>query len=173
MKNILSHTKTAIILLIVTLLFLGLCAYMLVRPIAYGMSYNNRTVYEDTTFEGSMTLYPGGKIVNKNTNFNVELEYYYYYKNGYVFSLRAENDAEYKTETAYIDENFDESVNAPFYAAKANAFALTFEGPDDFSTTYTCMGTIIFAIAGGVVALALIALTVSSFVLSKKAKSKE
>ena len=61
-----------------------------------------------------------------------------------------------------------EAVAAPFYAAKINAFRQVAVGRDDYVTTYTCTGAIVFAVAGGVVALALIVLTVSSFVLRKK-----
>jgi hypothetical protein len=173
MKNILSKTKVAIILMIVTVLFLVCYAYMIARPISYGMSYHNETVYEGVAFEGTLKFYPSGKILNDNTNLDEPLEYYYYYKDGYVFNLMAETDEEYEAEVDYINENFDEAVASPFYAAKINAFRQVAEGMDDYVTTYTCMGAIIFAIAGGVGALALAALTASSFVLSKKAKREE
>ena len=74
MKNILSCTKTAVILLLVTVLFLGFYAYMLTRPISYGMSYSNKAVYDGKTFKGNLTFYPDGKMVNKNTNFDEALE---------------------------------------------------------------------------------------------------
>ena len=173
MKKFLSHTKTAVILLLVTVLFLGFYTYMLVRPISYGMGYHNETVYEGEEFKGSLKFYPNGKVVNKNSNLNEEFEFYYYYKNGYVFSLMAQTEEEYQAEVAYIDQNFDEAVASPFYASKINVFENYAEGPDGYSMTYTCTGAIIFAAAGGVAALAFVALTVASFVISKKAKSKE
>lgn len=172
MKNILSYKKTAIILLLVTVLFLGFYAYMLARPISYGMSYHNEIVYEGLAFEGTIKYYPDGTILNKNTNFDEEMKGYYYYKDGYVFTLMAETDEAYEAEVAYINENFEEAVASPFYAAKINAFRQVDEGLDSYVTTYTCAGAIIFAIVGGVIALALLALTVSSFVLSKKAKAR-
>lgn len=172
MKNILSYKKTAIILLLVTVLFLGFYAYMLARPISYGMSYHNEIVYEGVAFEGTIKYYPDGTILNKNTNFDEEMKGYYYYKDGYVFTLMAETDEAYEAEVAYINENFEEAVASPFYAAKINAFRQVDEGLDSYVTTYTCAGAIIFAIVGGVIALALLALTVSSFVLSKKANAR-
>ena len=51
MKNILSCKKTAIILLTITIISIGFYAYMLARPISYGMDYQNETVYEGETFE--------------------------------------------------------------------------------------------------------------------------
>ena len=173
MKNILSYTKTAVILLLATVLFLGFYAYMLTRPISYGMSYSNKAVYDGVPFEGNLTFYPDGKMVNKNTNFDEALEDRYYYKNGYIFVLIAKTDAQYEAEVAYINENFEEAVDMPFYASKINIFRQVSTGPDGYVATYTCTGAIVFAAAGGVFALALIALTVSSFVLSGKAKSKE
>ena len=171
MNKILSCMKTAIILLLVTVLFLGVYTYMLARPISYGMSYHNETVYEGLSFEGTLIFYPDGKVLVENTNFKEAFEDYYYYKDGYIFTLMAETDEEYEAEVAYINENFDEAVASPFYAAKINAFRHIAEGTDSYVTTYTCTSAIIFAVAGGVGALALIALTALSFVLSKKTKS--
>ena len=88
-------------------------------------------------------------------------------------NLVAKNDAEYEAEVAQINENFDEALATPFYAVKTNAFKQVAVGMEEDATTYTCMGAIIFAIVGGIDRLLLIALTVSSFVLSKKAKNKE
>lgn len=173
MKKILSCTKTAVILLLVTILALCLYIYMLARPISYAMPYHNETVYEGVAFEGTLKFYSNGKALNKNTNFEEVLEDYYYYKDGYIFTLMAKTDAEYEAEVAYINENFQEAIASPFYAAKINAFRQTNIGPDGYNTTYTCTGAIIIAVAGGVVALALIVLTISSFALCKKAKDKE
>ena len=173
MKKILSCTKTAVILLLVTILALGFYTYMLARPISYAMPYHNKIVYEGVAFEGTLKFYPDGTMHNKNTNFEEEQKNYYYYKDGYIFALMAESDAEYEAEVTYINENFQEAVAAPFYAAKINAFRQVAVGLDDYVTTYTCTGAIVFAIAGGVIALALIVLTISSFALCKKAKDKE
>ena len=173
MKNILSKTKTAIILLIVTVLLLGSYVCIVASPVTYGMKYRNETVYEGEVFKGSLKYSPDGKVISENTNFDEALEMYYYYKDGYVFNLLATNDEEYEAEVAYINENFDEALASPFYASKINAFKQVAVGLDEDVTTYTCTGAIVFAVAGGVVVLALIALTGSSFSLSKKAKGKK
>ena len=173
MKNILSKTKTAIIFLIVTVLLLGSYVYIVANPITYGMKYRNETVYDGETFVGSLKYLPGGKVISENTNFDEPFEMYYYYKDGYVFNLVAKTDEEYEAEVAYVNENFDEALASPFYAVKTNAFKQVAVGMDEEATTYICTGAIVFAVAGGTVLLALIALTVSSFALSKKAKNKE
>ena len=173
MKNILSKTKNAIILLIVTVLLLGSYVYIIASPVTYGMKYRNETVYEGEVFKGSLKYSPDGKVIGENTNFDETFEMYYYYKDGYVFNLMATNDEEYEAEIAYINENFDEAVGSPFYAVKTNAFKQIAVGMDEDATTYTCIGAIIFAIVGGIDRLLLIALTAYSFVLSKKAKNKE
>jgi hypothetical protein len=173
MKNILSKTKTAIILLIVTVLLLGSYIYIIASPVTYGMKYRNETVYEGEVFKGSLKYSPDGKVISENTNFDEPFEMYYYYKDGYVFNLVAKNDKEYEAEVAAINADFDEAVATPLYAFKTNAFKQVAQGFDNDVMTYTCQGAIIFAIVGGIVRLLLIALTVSSFVLSKKAKNKE
>ena len=173
MKNILSKTKTAIILLIVTVLLLGSYVYIIASPVTYGMKYRNEVVYEGEVFKGSLKYSPDGKVISENTNFDEPLEMYYYCKDGYVFNLMATNDEEYESEVAYINENFDEASSTLFYAVKTNAFKQVAVGLDEEVTTYTCGGAIIFAAVGGIDRLLLIALTVYSFVLSKKAKNKE
>ena len=173
MTNTLSKTKTAIILLIVTVLLLGSYVYIIASPVTYGMKYRNETVFEGQVFEGSLTYTADGKVISENTNFDEPIEMYYYYKDGYVFHLMATNDEEYEAEVADINKNFDEAVATPFYASKINAFKQVAVGLDEDVTTYTCKGAIIFAIVGGIDRLLLIALTAYSFVLSKKAKNKE
>ena len=173
MKNILSKTKTAVILLIVTILLVGSYIWIVANPVTYGMKYRNETVYEGEVFKGSLKYSPDGKVVSENTNFDEPLEMYYYYKDGYVFHLMAINDEEYEAEVAYINENFDEAVASPFYAVKTNAFKQVAAGMDEDATTYTCTSAIVFAIVGGIDRLLLIALTAYSFVLSKKAKEKK
>ena len=69
MKKILSNKITTIILLIVTILSLAFYAYMLARPISYGMNYHNKTVYEGMEFEGNLKFYTDGTIVINNGSF--------------------------------------------------------------------------------------------------------
>ena len=173
MKNILSQTNTAIILLFITVLLLGSYVYMIARPISYGMSYYNSVVYEGVKFEGEIRFNSDGTVLSKNTNFEEPIEMYYYYKDGYVFTLVAKNEEERASEIAYINENFDEAIATPLYASKTSAFKQVAVGLDEEVTTYTCIGAIIFAIVGGIDRLLLIALTAYSFVLRKKAKNKE
>ncbi len=172
MKNISSKTKIAVVILFITVILLVGYVYMIARPISYGMAYHNSVVYEGETFEGTIRYYPDGTLSNKNSNFDEEMTEYYYYKDGYVFTLMAETDEEYEAEVAYINENFDDAVASPFYATRINAFKQVAEGLDEYVTTYTCTGAITFAVVGGIVNLALIALTVFFF-LFKKAKSND
>ena len=177
MKKVFSSPKTAIILLLVTVLFLGYYAYMLIRPISYGMNYDIEMVYDGETFKESFKYYSDGRVVCNSSGYNEEMTYYYYYSNGYVFNLIAETEEECQEEIDYINANFDEAVSSPYYATKTNAFCQVDEFMDEndanLTYTYTCTGAIIFAIVGGVGALLLVALTVFSFVLFKKAKAKE
>ena len=168
MTKFLSYTKTALVLLIVTIITLGCYAFVLVRPISYGMPYRNEVVYEGVAFEGSIVYYPDGTMVYENSNFDGEMTGYYYYRDGYVFTLMAQTDEEYEAEVAYIDENFEEAVASPFYATKTNAFRQVADGSDSYATTYTCQGAVIVAVAGGAVGLILIALTAVSLALSKR-----
>ena len=170
MKNFLSCTKVAIVILVVTLISLGFYAYMLARPRSYGMGYYNETEYDGGIFKGTITYNSDGTMSIVNTNFVGEMQYRYYYKNGYVFSLVAETDAEYEEEIEYINNNFDEAVDAPFYASEINAFKQISSEMDGYSAVYTCTSAVVFAIVFGVLELLLIALTSISIVFVMKAK---
>lgn len=168
MKKILSSSKTAIVLLIVTVLSLGFYAYMLLRPISYGMGYQNVTEYDGETFKGIIEFHIDKTMTNCNTNFDEEMESRYYYKDGYVFFTVSKTDEAYEREVKHINDNFDEAIKTPFYADKINAFKLVATESDGYSTVYTCKPAIVFAIVVGIVELALVSLTALSFVLRKK-----
>lgn len=97
---------------------------MLARPISYGMSYHNETVYDGGIFEGTMKFYSDKTMVNSNTNFDNEINSRYYYKDGYVFFVSAETDEEYETEITSINKDFDQAIKIPFYSDKINSFRL-------------------------------------------------
>ena len=170
MKHILSCTKRSILLVLIAVILLGVYAYMLTRPVSYGMDYHTRTEYGGVEYEGTLRFYTGGTMVNRNSNFDSELESYYHCKDGYVFFLTAITDEAYEKEVAYINENFEEAVNSPFYAAKANTLRIVNQGPDGYAMVYTCTPAILFAAVGGAVELVLIVLTCLSLGLGKKKK---
>ena len=172
MKKLLSNTKVAIILLMTTIFALGFYAYMLLRPISYGMPYHNESEYEGEIYRGIQTFFSNGTVDYWNTNFETEINQRYYYKDGYVFSIMAETDEEYEEEVARINEDFEEALNSPFYASKINAFRLVSEGIDGYASIYTCTGCINFAVFGGIVGLLVLALTAISFVFSNKRGAK-
>lgn len=170
MKKILSNIKTVIGLLAVTTILFGFYIYMIARPVSYGMKYHAEYEYEGVEFEGTMTFNADGSMVNLNTNYDKELISRYYYNDGHIFFTMSETDADYKKEVEWIDSNFEEAVNLPFYAGKINAFRLTLEGPDGFSVDYDCANAVVFAVVAGVIEAMLIALTSVSFVFWKKSK---
>ena len=168
MKKFISCARTITILVMVTIISLGFYAYMLARPVSYGMGYHAETAYDGGTFEGTIKFNSDGTMVNINTNFDEALNSRYYYKDGYIFFTFAETDEDYEAEVAAINDNFEEAVNTPFYADEIDAFKLVAKEADGYTTVYTCTSAIIFAIAGAVVEVALIGLTVASIIIRKK-----
>ena len=173
MKKILSNIKTVIGLLAVTTILLGFYIYMIARPISYGMEYHTEYEYAGVLFEGTLIFNADGSMVNSNSNFDEKLISRYYYKDGYIFFTMAETDELYEKEVEWINSNFEEAVNSPFYASKINAFRLASEGPDGFKVNYDCAGAVVFAVVAGVIELMLIGLTCTSAVLYKKSKDQE
>ena len=169
----LSCTKTAVILFLVAVILLGVCVYMVARPISYGFEYFHKSTYEGNEFQGVMMFSSDNTMTNKNTNFDIEMKSRYYYKDGYIFFTLAETDKAYAEEVKWIDDNFEEAVDTPFYAAMVNAFRIVSEGLDDYDATYTCTPAIVFVVGCGVLELVLVGLAVVSLILSKRAKQKE
>lgn len=168
MKKLLSNKKTAIALLIATVILLGFYVYMLARPISYGMAYHNKSEYAGGVFEGTMKFYSDETMTNSNTNFYDEFNSRYYYKDGYVFFTMADTDEKYEEEVDFINKNFDEAIKMPFYADEINAFRVVATEGDGFETVYTCTPAIVFAITVGIAIAALIGLTSVSWLLFTK-----
>ena len=168
MKRILSSAKALIILLVLTVMSLGFYAYMLVRPISYGMEYHIETEYDGIAFEGTLMFYHDGTMIVRNTNFDGEMKSRYYYKEGYVFFCEAQTDEDYAKEVDYINENFDAIVAAPFYGDEINAFVMSAEGIIGYSAEYICESAIVFAVVFGVVELLLIGLTLFALDFRRK-----
>lgn len=172
MKKLLSSIKIVIAFLSVTILSLGFYAYMLARPVSYGMAYHNSSVYESELFEGTMNFYSDGTMLNRNTTFPEGFESYYYYKDGYIFFTMAQTEEEYQAEIASIDADFEGAVSTPFYASKINAFRLVSEGPDGYTLVYSCKPAVVFAVAVGIVELILVGFSVVSLSLYLKTKKE-
>ena len=170
MRNVLSRTKTAVILLAVAIVLLCFYAYMLARPISYGMGYHVETEYMGMPFEGTIKFNSDGTMLNRNTNNLKEIESRYYYKDGYVFLTLSETDEEYEKEVGEINENFDESISTPYYAAEIDSFRVILNGYDGYTLTYVCTPAIIFAVAVGVFELILIGMTATSIALCRSSK---
>lgn len=172
MTNILNSKKITRIFLFVAIIFAGLYAYILLRPISYGMAYHTNTEYMGEEFEATIKVYPNKTIVVKNSALD-EIESFYYYKNGYIFQTIAKTMEEYEEEVAYINNNFEEAINTPFYASKINAFKLIPNGLGNYEVVYTCTPTTIFAILGGIVELFLIGLISISWIHQKNSKQEK
>jgi hypothetical protein len=168
MKKVLSTTKAVVKLSITTVVIIFLFFYIISAPLSYGMPYHNTTVYDGMTFEGSMVLHHDGTMRNLNSNLVEELSSLYYYKDGHVFFLEAETQAEYDNEVAEINANFEAAVNTPFYSAKIDLFNIVLSDTG-FAITYSCTSAIVFIVSYCVLMVGLVALTVVSFILRRKA----
>lgn len=173
MKKILSNNKTVVALLTATTILLGFYIYMIARPVSYGMEYHTEYEYAGVPFEGTLVFNADGSMINSNSNFDKEVISRYYYKDGYVFFTMAETDAEYEKEVEWINSNFKEAINSPFYASKINVFRLASEGPGGFKTNYDCASAVVFAVVVGLIEVMLISLTSISFVFWKKSLCQE
>lgn len=170
MKNILSSKKTAIVLAALTVISMIFYVYMIARPISYGMEYHNESVYEGQVFEGTLQFDSDNTVLTRNSNFIEGIESRYYYKNGYIFFMVANTEAEYEKEVDEINADFDQALKTPFYASEINAFRLVSKGIDGYTTVYSCASAIVFAAACGAVELILLGFTAASLILYKKSK---
>lgn len=177
MKKILSNKITLFLILAITILFLVFYIYMLARPISYGMEYsiaddvNFKVDGEEQSayFESTTVFHNNNKVSIKNSNFDETIEYYYFYKDGYVVTCTAKNDAEYKAEVEEIQANWDNLIKDELYVSKINAFNLS-SVSDDIDMVQKCNDMITFSILAGILEVILIALTVTCFIFNKKSK---
>ena len=172
MKKFISNKITTIVLLALSVVFIGVYAYMLFRPISYGMSYSVETIYEGTTFKGSIKFNTDSTSSIRNSSVSGEIKSYYYYKNGYIFSLMAKTEEEYKTEVENINSDFKGAVNTPFYASKINAFKMVSVGPDGYTLVYKCTPAIVFAVVGGITIVVLLGFSITGFIFCLKTKKE-
>ena len=167
------NRKKHIAIVVIAAILLGFYAFMIARPISYGMGYHTVSTFEDEKFEGKMTFGRDGIVTIENTNFDEAMRYPYYYKDGYVFFLMGETEEACKEEIAAIDANFEEALNTPFYSSKINAFRLLSEESDGYSDMYTCTPFVMMVVVGALVELMLISFACVSGVRSGKAKWEE
>ena len=172
MKQLFSSKKTAVILVIVAVVYLCLYGYVLTRPITYGLPYSHTSMYDDEMFEAVMVFYEDNTMVTRSSNFDGEFQSWYYYKDGFVFFTMAQSEAEYLDEVAMIEANFDEAVSTPFYAAKTSVLRADALGMDDFATTYLCTYAMNCAGFFGAIGAILVILACLSCARCKKAKKK-
>ena len=165
--------KVAILCIVAAVLVLAAIVFLIARPISYDWGYYAKVDYQGQPFEGAMKFSKDGTMVARNSNNGLEMDAYYYYKDGYVFFTVAQTEEEYEEEIAYINENFEEACNTPFYADKINAFQMVMSGPDGYDIAYTCTQTIVFVIIAGVIELSLIGLACLNLIACKKAKQEE
>ena len=171
MKNV--FKKSTIVILVVVIVLAAFYTWLFATPISYGMGYHNVSVFEEETFESTMTFYRDGTVVVHSTNFEEVFQSRYYYQDGYVFFTMAETEEDYALEIAAIQENFEEAVRTPFYADKINAFRMVAEEDDGYATTYNCTPKMILVVAGGFVGCMVIAFVCVAQVHNRKAKRKE
>ena len=172
MKKSLSYAKTAVILLLIAIILLGIGIYGLTRPLSYGSCYYHASFYEGEDFNGTIAFYPDNTMVISNTNFDEEMKLLYYYKDGYLFFTLAQTEEEYEKEVAAINEDFEGAVNVPFYASKINAFKFSPEGLDGYTSVYICQDSIMMTMVWGAIELVLIGIAIASVIRCKKAKCR-
>ena len=160
--------KTARIIAVAAIILLVVGIYGMTRPMSYGTDYYHAAFFEGEDFNGTMAFYSDNTMVIRNTNFDGEYKSYYYYKNGYIFFIFAQTEAEYQEEVAAIDADFEGAVNTPFYASKINAFRLSSEGPDGYKSVYICQLPTMMLVVWGAIELALIGFAIASVIRGKK-----
>ena len=168
-----SNRTKVLILAVIAIIWLVVGTYGITRPIAYGVNYYHATMYEGDDFNGTMIFHPDGTMIVRNTNFNEDLALRYYYKDGYIFFPMPDTDAEYTSEVAAINADFEGAVNSPFYASKINAFQLSSEGLDGYQSVYLCQISIMMVVFWGIIELVLIGIAIASVVRCKKMKCGE
>ena len=153
MKKGLKKKSTMITLIIVSLVLVALYVVMLARPVAVGFNYTHKTDSVTTTYNFGFKKVT---TTRESGNSKTTREVYYYCKDGLVVIDTlgtVSNNDEYKTWKKNIEENWGAYKNT---GIEINAFKFGEDGD------YSCSGSIIFAVVGGVVVVGMLALTALS-----------
>lgn len=163
----------ALICLVVFALLLGNAIFLAVRPISYNMEYYGESNDQYGFFAGHRYYTRDNYEIVVNTNFDLPIVGFYYYKDGYIFSLRAETEEQYAQEAENINSNWDEALETVFYATEIDAYHILYVRPDGAEIVYTCSSAIALTAVSAVLALSAAGLSCMYFVLYKKAKKQE
>ena len=86
----------ALIPAVIAIVLLVVVIYGTSSPMSYGCDYYHAAFYEGEDFNGTMVFYPDNTMVIRNTNLDEDYKAYYYYKNGYIFFILVQTEAEYQ-----------------------------------------------------------------------------
>ena len=160
MKKFLAKKPVMIAFVAAAVVFLVTYIGLLVRPVAIGFNYSQ-------TEDGVTISYNFGfkKVEATMTDGKNEesMEAYYYCQDNIVildYANAVKNDKDYKEWKKDIQENWNTYKNMGF---EVNAF--------EFNEDYTCVESIVFAVIGGIITVALLTfgtLSVLYFVKGKK-----
>lgn len=187
MKNFLSKKPVMITFLVLSVLIISLYIGLLVRPVAIGFTYRGQSsnTIGSYTYISDYEDKIGAKIIkshiittriigNTETKTTTEIERYYFTYKGFIVIDNinsVENDEEFNEWKQEIKDNWNTYKDGTLTVgvSKANAFSI---GNEDNSSI--CLGSIIFAIVGGVVIITIATITIISVILnSKKGKNKQ
>ncbi len=171
MKKFLSKKPVKITFIALAIAFLAFYAYMLIRPVSFGMSYKETTTQFGKEVTNTIKFKNGKKArITRESDGSKTWSDVWVYCDGYSYTVVGSTD--YITEKVYEDRVKDlkaqKKENKELYEEgmiDINAFSLDEDA--------TCTGAIVFAVVGGVVELILITFTSLTFVFAKKSKSKK
>ena len=163
MKKFLGKKPVMITFLSVAVVLLVVYIGMLVRPVAIGFSYKG----EVSGTEYSVKIKNGSEAVMSIEGVEETQKCRYVVKGREIFVIPEEmTDEEYKEAKKEILDNWDMVKVSPFFS-KTNAFKV-----EMMNEEFTCAGSIVLAVVGGIVTAAVITFaTLSTIVVVKKKKA--
>lgn len=158
MKKFFGKLPVMITFVALAVIFAVVYIGMLVRPVAIGMTYKGEVTRYGQTAEISVKV-KSGKKLEMTTEVAGEKDVekgYYLEKDGFIVFMDAQNDAEYEAEKKEILDNWDTAKamieSTGLGGIECNAFGVKVMGEE-----FSCTGSVVFAIIGGVIELVLLA----------------
>lgn len=173
MKKFLGKKSVFLSLLVTVVLFTGLYIYMLVRPVAYGFTYEGISSIARAEIE---CTFKSSKVVEIEIEDEV-IELYYYQDDGKLIFLTttdrmSEDEYEDLIEDAREQDDYEEQLDK--LKTRVNAFEAVIDPgiPGVSSLTVKCEDSVTFAIVGGIVELAILVFAgLSTVCIIKKKKA--
>ena len=169
MDKIFNRKLTMILLIIISILFLGFFLFVTIKPVTFNNPYKGTAIKNGEEVNYEIKFLDQWQLSISENDAEPQIVHYLQKGNEVIPLFEIKNDADFFNAITLYSNNW-EFISEYAYVVDISAFGLKI---DKLNLSCTCSSTIIFAIAGGLCEIALIALSIYSIIQNTLNKSSE